>query len=120
METCALCGRSMAVGELFSVSDCGKKTFECKDEVVCRQVTEKTRKERAIAAKAARTAVFREKYGVGIEDLVELTPRLRDASVHYYDSIHDRIFTQKLWDNDGEMEINNSTQLRTIYKIVKN
>lgn len=120
METCVLCGRTVAISDLFSVSDCGKKSFECKDEVVCRQVAEKTRKERAIAAKAARSTVFREKYGVGIEDLVELTPRLRDASVHYYDSVYDRIFTQRLWDNDGEMEINNSAQLRAIYKIVKN
>jgi hypothetical protein len=110
----------MACGELFSVSDNGKKTFECKDEVVCRQVAEKTRKERAMAAKVARSAKFREKYGIGIEDLVELTPRLRDASVHYYDSVYDRIFTQRLWDNDGEMEINNSAQLRAMYKIVKN
>ena len=120
METCGLCGRNVADGDLFSVSDCGKKTFECKDEKICREIAEKTRKERAIAAKAARTAAFREKYGVGIEDLVELTPRLRDASVHYYDSIYDRIFTQKLWDNDGEMEVNDSSQLRSLYKIVKN
>lgn len=120
METCALCGRTMVVGDLFSVSDRGKKTYECKDEKVCRDIEVKTRKERAIAAKAARSDLFRKKYGVGIEDLVELTPRLRDASVHYYDSIYDRIFTQKLWDNDGEMEINNSPQLRAIYKIVKN
>lgn len=120
MESCALCGRSMAVCDLFSVSDCGKKTFECKDEKICREIAEKTRKERAIAAKVARSSAFREKYGIGIEDLVELTPRLRDASVHYYDSVYDRIFTQKLWDNDGEMEINNSSQLRAMYKIVKN
>lgn len=97
METCALCCRIVAVGEMFSVSDNGIKTFECKDEKICRQVAEKTRKERANTAKAARTSAFREKYGVEIKDLVELKPLMRDASVHYYDTIYDRIFTQKLW-----------------------
>jgi hypothetical protein len=120
METCGLCGRTMPSSDMFSVSNMGKKSFECKDEAICRNVAEKTRKERAIKAKADRSAAFREKFGVNIEDLVELMPRLRDASVHYYDSVYDRIFTQKLWDNDGEMEINNSAQLRAIYKIVKN
>ncbi len=120
METCGLCGRTMSTSVMFSVSDGGKKSFECKDEKVCRDVAIQTRKERAIKAKADRSAAFREKFGVNIEDLVELMPRLRDASIHYYDSVYDRIFTQKLWDNDGEMEINNSAQLRTIFKIVKN
>ena len=116
METCGLCGRSMQSSDVFSVGN----AFECKDEDVCLDVATQVRKEKAIKAKTDRSAAFREKFGVNIQDLVELTPRLRDASVHYYDSIYDRIFTQKLWDNDGDMEINNSAQLRAIYKIVKN
>lgn len=117
METCGLCGRTMSIGELFSVSELGKKTFECKDEDTCLDVATQVRKEKAIKAKVNRAAAFREKFGVNMEDLVELKPRLRDASVHYYDKSGDRIFTQALWDQDGEMKINNFPQLREIYKL---
>ena len=113
METCGLCGRSMPSADVFSVGN----AFECKDEDVCLDVATQVRKEKAIKAKADRSAAFREKFGVNIEDLVELTPRLRDASVHYYDKAGDRVFTQKLWDNDGIMEINNSPQLRALFKL---
>ena len=119
METCELCGRNLPTTELFSVSNLGEKTFECKDEDVCLDIARQVRKDKAIKAKADRSAAFREKFGVNIEDLVELTPRLRDASVHYYDKSGDRVFTQKLWDNDGEMEINNSPQIRVLYKLQK-
>lgn len=112
-----MCGRNLPTNDLFSVSNLGKKTFECKDEDVCLDVATQVRKDKAIKAKADRSAAFREKFGVNIEDLVELTPRLRDASVHYYDKVGDRVFTQKLWDNDGIMEINNSPQLRALFKL---
>ncbi len=117
METCELCGQTLSLGELFSVSNQGKKTFECKDEVACRKLATEHRALKAAKAKTERTAAFREKYGVDLCELVELTPRMRDASIHYYDAVGDRIFTQALWDQDGEMKINNSPQLRAIYKL---
>jgi hypothetical protein len=117
METCVLCERIMPNSDVFSVSNLGKKTFECKDEDVCLDVATQARKEKAIKAKANRSAAFREKFGVNIDDLVELTPRLRDASVHYYDKVGDRIFTQQLWNNDGDMTLNESQQLRRMFKL---
>ena len=117
METCVLCGRIMPNTDVFSVSNLGKKTFECKDEDVCLDVATQARKEKAIKAKADRASAFREKFGVNIEDLVELTPRLRDASVHYYDKVGDRIFTQQLWNTDGDMTLNESDQLRRLFNL---
>ena len=117
METCGLCERKLPTKDLFSVSNMGNKTYECKDEDACLDVATQMRKEKAIKAKSDRSVAFREKHGVGIEDLVELTPRLRDASVHYYVKVGDRVFTQKLWDNDGEMSVNQSEQLRKLYKL---
>jgi hypothetical protein len=116
MEQCALCFRNVSKAELFSVSDCGKKTFECKDEKVCREIADNARKNHALLIKTNRSLTFKEKYGVDITDLIEL-PRLRDASIHYYDASNNRIFTQKLWDNDGEMEINDSPQLKRLLNL---
>ena len=80
MEQCALCFRNVSKAELFSVSDCGKKTFECKDENVCREIADNARKNHALLIKTNRSLTFKEKYGVDITDLIEL-PRLRDASI---------------------------------------
>ena len=75
METCVLCERSMPNTDVFSVSNLGKKTFECKDEDVCLDVATQARKEKAIKAKAMRSSAFREKFGVNIEDLsIEHSP----------------------------------------------
>jgi hypothetical protein len=117
MENCALCGRLMSLGDMFTVSDGGKKTYECKDEVACNALKAEYRKQKAAREKADMSASFREKYGICVEDLTELTPRMRDASVHYYDPVGDRVFTQALWQPDGDMSVNTSVQLRAIYKL---
>ena len=117
METCGLCERNLPTKDLFSVSNMGNKTYECKDEDACLDVATQMRKEKAIKAKSDRSVAFREKFGVNFEELVELSPRLRDASVHYYDKVGDRIFTQKLWDGNGIMSLNQSEQLRKLYKL---
>jgi hypothetical protein len=115
METCELCGQHLSLGELFSVSNQGKKTFECKNEESCGKLAVEHRALKAAKAKAERIAAFKEKFGVDLCDLVELTPRMRDASIHYYDKVGDRVFTQALWDQDGEMKINNSPVLRKMH-----
>lgn len=117
METCALCERSVPNADMFSVSNWGKKSFECKDERTCQTIAAQVRKDKAIKNNANRAAAFREKFGVNIEDLVELGPRLRDASVHYYDKVGDRIFTQPLWNDNGDMTLNESVQLRRMFNL---
>lgn len=114
MEHCELCGRQQSVNDMWSVSGI-KKTYECKDEAACRKLAAEHRALKAAKAKAERTVAFKEKFGVDLCELVELSPRLRDASIHYYDSVGDRIFTQALWDQDGEMKINTNPQLRAVY-----
>jgi hypothetical protein len=120
METCELCGQTLSLGELFSVSNQGKKTFECKDEVACRKLTAEHRALKAAKAKTERAAAFREKFGVDLCDLVELTPRMRDASIHYYDPRGNRIFTQALWEPNGELKLNTNDRLRVLFGLPKN
>lgn len=112
MESCALCCQVAPVTNMFSVSNRGTKTFECKDETKCKRVC----KENADKAKTNKLTTFREKFGVNMEDLVELSPRMRDASIHYYDKVGDRIFTKCLYE-DGEIQLNESPQLRRMFKL---
>lgn len=117
MNICELCKTERTFDDFWVVNNLsGKKTLECKNERDCANKQKVLRDAKMKADKEAKELELITKWGIKSDDLEEL-PRLRDASIHYYDRANDRIFTLPLHGGDNTMHVDTNASLRRCYNL---